>query len=91
MKYVGDIKSVSIIEIGFNQNRNQVIETEVYRSGKWNHDWHQLSFLRTWWICWTCHDIGGSSDLSEGLCKHKVWSNKIYTEIVYFPKDILSP
>ena len=47
MKYAGDIKSVYIIEIGFNQNRNYIIEIEVYRSGKWNHDLHELSFLIT--------------------------------------------
>ena len=58
-----------------------------FRSGKCNHDWHQLSSLITVWICWKFHDIDGPSDLNEGVCKHKVWSKKICTEIVCFPTD----
>ena len=29
------------------------------------------------------------SDLSERVCKHKVWGRKIYIEIVSFATDIL--
>ena len=61
----------------------------AFRSGKCSPDWHQLSSLITGWICWKFHDIGGTSELSKGVCKHKVWSKKIYTEMVCFPADIL--
>ena len=61
-----------------------------FRSGKCNHDWHQLYSLITGWICWKFQDIEVPSDLSEGVRKDKVWSKKIYTEIVCFPTDILS-
>ena len=61
-----------------------------FRPGKYNHDWHLWSFLITGWICWQSHDIEGPSDLSEGVCKQKVRSKTIYTEIVRFPTDILS-
>ena len=33
--------------------------------------------------------MAGPSDLSERVCKHKVWSMKIYIEIDSFPTDIL--
>ena len=61
-----------------------------FKSAKCNYDWHQSSSLITGWICWTLYDIGGPADLSEGVCNHKAWSKKIYTEVVCFPTDILS-
>ena len=54
-----------------------------------NHDWLQLSSLITRWICWKFYDIGEPSDLSKGVCKHKLESKKIYTEGVCFFTDIL--
>ena len=60
-----------------------------FRSGKCNNDWHQLSSLITGWIGWKFHEMVVLSDLSEIVCKHKVWSKKIYPEIVCFPIDIL--
>ena len=61
-----------------------------FRSETCNHDWHQLSSLITRWIYWKFHDIGRPSDLSEGVCKQKVWSKKIYTEIFCISTVILS-
>ena len=71
-----------------------LIEVEIksskleFRSGNWNHDCYQSSFLITRWICWKFHDIGLPSNLSEGVWKHKVWSKNIYTEKVCFLTDI---
>ena len=80
MKYIGDIKSVYMMWSEFE-----------FRSGKLCHEWHYLSSLITGWICWKCHNIGGPSDLSKGVCQHKLWSKKIYTERVCFTTDILHP
>ena len=70
-----------------------------FRSGKFNNDWHQLSSLITVWIGWKFHKMVVLSDLTEIVCRHKVWSKKIYQtqgmkqedlpELVCFPIDIL--
>ena len=60
-----------------------------FRSGKGNNDWHQLSSLITRSICWKVHEMLEPSDPSERVSKHKVWSKKIFAEIVCFPTDIL--
>ena len=60
-----------------------------FGSGKCNNEWHQLSSLVTKWICWKFDEMVVLSDLSEIVCKHKVWSKTIYAEKVCFPKDIL--
>ena len=56
-----------------------------FRSGKCNHDWHQLSSLITGWICWTFHDIGWPSDLNERL------ANTIYEAKRFTQKQFASP
>ena len=60
-----------------------------FRSGKYNNDLHQLSSLMTGSIGWNFHEMVVLSNLSEIVCKHTVWSKKIYPEIVCFPIDIL--
>ena len=54
-----------------------------FRSGKSNYDWHQLSPSITGYVCWKFHDMAGPSDLSKGVCKHKLWNKNIYTEKVF--------
>ena len=61
-----------------------------FTSGKYNNDWNQLSSLITRAISWKFHEMVVISDLSEIMCKHKVWSKTIYPEIVCFPIDVLS-
>ena len=77
VKEIGDIKSVYKVSLKFGS-----------RSRKCNNDWHHLSSLIPGWICCKFHEMVGPSDLSERVCKHKVWGKKMYTEIVCFPTDI---
>ena len=63
MKYIGDIKSVYMMWSEFE-----------FRSGKLCHGWHYVSSLITCWICWKFHNIRGPSDLSKGVCEHKLWN-----------------
>ena len=78
MKYTGEIKSVYMMPSEFG-----------FINGKSNHNWHQLSSLTTGWVCWKFHNIGGPSELTIDVCEHNLWSKKIDTERISFPKDIL--
>ena len=49
-----------------------------FRSGKCNNDWHQLSSLITGWICQKFHEMAGSSDLSEGVCKQGIKQENLH-------------
>ena len=50
---------------------------QIFKLSNSNYDWLQLSPFITRWICGKFHDVGGLSDLSKRVYKHKLRGKKI--------------
>ena len=59
------------------------VAIHIFKLSNSKHNWLQLSTVENFM------KLVDLSDLSKGVCKHKLWSKKIYSEGVLFLTDVL--